>query len=216
MSGGVSARALGVGAAVVFALPAAGCNGSAPHASNAPAQVVCAPADAACLSAQAKASEEALERQILAAHQAEVNAAEAAAADVNRAAGNAAPGADGSPAPGSSPALADGAYDCTDGLHAMGEVDIKGATFRYQPLGAFSGSFAPYQVDAAGNIQWGAPFAGLNDTPPEAITQSTAAPWGFSVTFIASPAALPQMMICRPPAVKAPHLRGARASPSGR
>jgi hypothetical protein len=200
---------------VVFALPAAGCNGSAPHASNAPAQVVCAPADAACLSAQAKASEEALERQILAEHQAEVNAAEAAAAAVNGAAGNTAAGADGAPAGGAAAVLADGAYECSDGLHAMGEVDIKGPTFRYLPLGAYSGSFAPYQVDAAGSIQWGGAFAGLNDAPPAVITESKAEPWGFTVTFLANSGAVPQTMICKAPAPKAPHPRSSRPLPSG-
>jgi hypothetical protein len=209
------ARGLAAGAAVVLVATAAGCKGSAPPASNAPAEVVCAAGEAACLSAQAKANEEALERQILALHQMQTNAAEASAAAVNAAAGNVVAGPGGAPgAP--PPALADGEYDCSDGLHALGKVDIKGPTFRYRPLGAFSGSFAPYQVDAAGAIQWGAPFAGLNDTPPEMITQSSVEPWGFTAMFLASPGALTQTtMICKAPGAKAAHPRSSRPLPSG-
>lgn len=194
-------RGLGMGAAVSLALLGAACNRPAPPPSNAPAEIVCQAGDAACLAAQAKANEEALERQILEQHEAEVNAAMAAnvananALDANTAAG---PG-------GTSPmtTLADGAYECSDGQHVMGTLDIKRGAFRYQPLGAFSGAFAPYQIDDAGHIQWGAALEGLNDTPPELITESTVEPWGFDVKHQANPGSPPEIMRCRTSA-KAP------------
>jgi hypothetical protein len=192
-------------AAVSLALAGAACHrATAPPASNAAAGTVCAPDDAACLDAQAKANVLALERQILAQHAADVNAADANAALANAlgpgagasnavgAAANAATGV-----PDESVALADGAYECGDGQHVMGVVDIRRGTFRYQPLGAFSGAFAPYQVDEAGHIQWGAAFEGVNDTPPELITQSTVQPWGFDVVYQASAGSAPQTMRCR-------------------
>jgi hypothetical protein len=211
------ARGPGAAATVLLALSAlalmaAGCNRPAPRPSNSPAAVVCAPADAACLSAQARAQEAELERQILARHEAETNLAEANAAAVN---GAEVVGPAGPQPPGAPPALVDGAYECSDFQHAMGTVYIKGATFRFLPLGAYSGAFAPYQVDAAGAIQWGGAFAGLNDAPPAMITESKVEPWGFTVTFLASPGAVAQTMICKAPAPKTPHPRSSSPLPSG-
>ena len=197
-------RGLTTAAAVSLALAGAACHRSAPPASNASAEVTCAPDDTACLNEQAKANVLALERQILAQHAADVNAADANTAlanalgpnapGVNAAAANAAAGL-----PTATATLVDGSYECGNGQHMMGVVDIKRGSFRYQPLGAFSGAFAPYQIDDAGHIQWGAPLEGLNDTPPELITQSTVQPWGFDVVYQANPGSLPQIMRCRAP-----------------
>ncbi|HWF75560.1 MAG TPA: hypothetical protein VN694_00160, partial [Caulobacteraceae bacterium] len=187
-----------------LALAGAACHRSAPPPSNATAAIICAPDDAACLNAQAKANVLALERQILAQHAADVNAAEANAAMAN-ALGPAAPGAnaaDANAVAGATAALAtlaDGAYECGNGQHVMGVVDIRRGAFRYQPLGAFSGAFAPFQIDDAGHIQWGAAFEGINDTPPELITQSTVQPWGFDVVYQANPGSPPEIMRCRAP-----------------
>ncbi len=195
-------RGLGVGAAISLVLAGAACNRPPPPPSNTPAEVVCQAGDAACLAAQAKANEEVLERQILEQHAAEVNAAMAAnATDANALDSNAAiaPGA-----VGSMTTLADGAYECSDGQHVTGTIDIRRGAFRYQPLGAFSGAFAPYQIDDRGHIQWGAALEGLNDTPPELITESTVEPWGFDVKHQANPGSPPEIMRCRTASAKAP------------
>jgi hypothetical protein len=204
-----SARGGWAGAAVLCALAATGgCSQPAPKPSNAAAQVTCAEGDQACVRAQFRAREAEMERQILAQHEAETNAAAALA---NQALSNAAP------AGAEAATLPSGEYDCSDGKQAMGKVEIKGAAFAYRPLGAFSAAFAPYQIDAAGHIQWGAALAGINDTPPEMIAQSTVEPWGFTVAFQASPTSPVQTMICQAPLKRTPLSPGAPGrSPPGR
>ena len=96
--------------------------------------------------------------------------------------------------------LPDGVYDCGDGEHVLGKVDIQGATFRYRPLDATGGVFSPYSVNTSGQIHWGGAFPGIDD-PPARVTTSTRIATGFKVNFKAAPAGDEATVNCIGPAV---------------
>jgi hypothetical protein len=102
--------------------------------------------------------------------------------------------------PAAAGGLSDGEYDCGGGYtyRAMGKVDIKGDQYRFRPLDASGGAFAPYTVDANGAIHWGGHFPGLDD-PPARITESKREAWGFNVMYQGSPDALVNTMSCHAP-----------------
>jgi hypothetical protein len=80
----------------------------------------------------------------------------------------------------------------------MGKVDIQRATFRYRALDAPGGTFAPYSVDAGGQIHWGGPFPGI-DEPPAHLTTSTRESFGFNVKFQVNPGSYEDTMSCHAP-----------------
>ncbi|HEY1472686.1 MAG TPA: hypothetical protein VGF53_01225 [Pseudolabrys sp.] len=96
--------------------------------------------------------------------------------------------------------MADGEYDCYGGYtpRATCKLDIKGGQFRYRPYDKVESGFAPYSVTAAGAIQWGGHFGGLDD-PPARIVASVRENWGLNVKYQDSPGGLINTMSCRAP-----------------
>lgn len=96
--------------------------------------------------------------------------------------------------------LPEGEYDCGGGYtyRAMGKVDIKGSQFRYRPFGEVVNAFAPYTIDAGGEIRWGGPFGGLDDAPAKIVT-STREAWGFNINYQGSADGLVNTMSCHAP-----------------
>jgi hypothetical protein len=98
--------------------------------------------------------------------------------------------------------LPDGVYDCSEGAQALGKVDIQGATFRFRPADVPGGVFAPYSVNAAGQIHWGGAFRVIED-PPARLTTSTRLATGFNVGIQATPEGAEATMVCAGPAKSA-------------